>query len=224
MGIKLKYIQNKHKRLLESQDFIVGGVHVIVKDKITNGVSIHDAVKDIGLRLPRSILASVDTIYVGDFDFLKKRNINAAYEDGAIFVSNDQDDQDDLVDDLIHEMSHSIEEKNGNLIYGDGRLQNEFLAKRYKLYQILKAHDYEAPKEEFLNSNFSQQFDDFLYKELGYEKLEFFILGLFPDTYGVTSLREYFATGFEIYFLQGAKNLKECPVLLEKIEELENTW
>mgnify|MGYP003638659168 FL=1 len=219
----MKYIQNKHKQLLESQDFVVDGVHVIVKDKITNDVSIHDAIKDIGLRLPRRILVSVDTIYVGDFDFLKKRNINAAYKDGAIFVSNDQDDQDDLVDDLIHEMSHSIEEKNSNLIYGDGRLQNEFLAKRYKLYQILKAHDYKGPKEEFLNSNFSQQLDDFAFKVVGYERLEFFTLGLFPSTYSVTSLREYFATGFEIYFLEGPNNLKEYPVLLEKMEEVEET-
>ena len=162
----MKYIQNKHKQLLESQDFVVDGVHVIVKDKITNDVSIHDAIKDIGLRLPRRILVSVDTIYVGDF---------------------------------------------------------EFLAKRYKLYQILKAHDYKGPKEEFLNSNFSQQLDDFAFKVVGYERLEFFTLGLFPSTYSVTSLREYFATGFEIYFLEGPKNLKECPVLLEKMEEVEET-
>ena len=75
MEIKLKYIQNKHKQLLESQDFVVGGSHVIIKDKIANDVSIHDALQDISLRLPRSIISSVDTIYVGDFDFLKKRNM-----------------------------------------------------------------------------------------------------------------------------------------------------
>ena len=223
MEIRLKYIQNKHKRLLESQDFVVGGAHVIIKDKINNGVSIHDAIVDIEQRLPRGVLKSVDTIYVGDFDFLKKRNLNAAYEDGAIFVSNDQDDHEDLVDDLIHEMAHSIEEKNNNLIYGDGRLQREFLAKRYKLYQILKAHGYDVSKEEFVDSDYSSSFDNFLYKELGYEKLEFFILGLFPNTYSVTSLREYFASGFEIYFLERPRNLKECPVLLEKVEEVENT-
>jgi Mlc titration factor MtfA (ptsG expression regulator) len=46
--------------------------------------------------------------------------------------------------------------------------------------------------------------------------------GLFPSPYAATSLREYFAIGFEHYYLKDRKVLKrDCPVLYNKLAELE---
>ena len=221
MGIKLKYIQNKHKQILESQDFIVNGVRVIVKDKIENDVSIIDAIEKVTELISKKFLKLIDTIYIGNFKFLNDRKINASYENGALFISNIQDDLSDLVDDLIHETSHALEEKYQELVYNDGRIQREFLSKRYKLFLELKAYNYKVNKEDFLNLDYSKDFDFYLYDKIGYERLQFFTLNLFPNVYSITSLREYFASGFETYFLKGPEELKMAPVLLEKIQDLE---
>ena len=65
--------------------------------------------------------------------------------------------------------------------------------------------------------------DDYLYQVVGYDRLNFIVssYGLFASPYAATSLQEYFANGFEHFFLDDRKNLKECcPELYKKIEEL----
>ncbi len=37
------------------------------------------------------------------------RSFNSVYEDGAIYITNDQDDELDMVDDIVHEAAHAIE-------------------------------------------------------------------------------------------------------------------
>jgi len=45
--------------------------------------------------------------------------------------------------------------------------------------------------------------------------------GLFPNAYSPTSIREYFASGFEEYFLGDRNYLKKVsPVLYRKIKEI----
>ena len=48
-----------------------------------------------------------------------------------------------------------------------------------------------------------------------------FVGGLFPSPYAATSVREYFARGFEEYAMDNKKELKQtCPVLYNKLEAL----
>jgi Mlc titration factor MtfA (ptsG expression regulator) len=50
----------------------------------------------------------------------------------------------------------------------------------------------------------------------------YLIGGLFPSPYAATSLREYFAIGFEYYYLKDRSQLKkECPFLYNKLAEIE---
>ena len=42
-------------------------------------------------------------------------------------------------------------------------------------------------------------------------------MGLFASPYGATSLREYFANGFEKYFLGEAQHVKEVSPMLYNI-------
>ena len=45
--------------------------------------------------------------------------------------------------------------------------------------------------------------------------------GLFTSAYSATALREYFANGFEYFFLDDRSYLAEiCPTLYNKIKEL----
>lgn len=88
--------------------------------------------------VPSHLASNVDVIYVGDFEEFEKKRFNAAYQDGAIYVINVQDNAKDMADDIIHEMAHSLEEKYSDFIYGDGRLQNEFLGKEKDSIRYLK--------------------------------------------------------------------------------------
>jgi Mlc titration factor MtfA (ptsG expression regulator) len=47
--------------------------------------------------------------------------------------------------------------------------------------------------------------------------------GVFPSPYAATSLREYFARGFEEYYMGRPQELKNiCPVLYSKMYNLHN--
>ena len=73
----------------------------------------------------------------------------------------------------------------------------------------------------FFSEEYVDELDNFLYDQIGYDKIIPLTVGLFTSPYSVTSLREYFANGFEEY-LSGEKDyLKEIsPSLYNKIEFL----
>ena len=85
----------------------------------------------------------------------------------------------------------------------------------------MKAENIDMPTLDFEDPEYSQELDFFLYKGVGYEKLNNFTVGLFVNAYSVTSLNEYFASGFEGYFLGDRAHLRKVsPQLYIKIEEI----
>jgi Mlc titration factor MtfA (ptsG expression regulator) len=169
------------------------------------------------------LVSEIDSIFVGIFNEFEEMETNAMFKDGAIYLSNDQDNEDDMVDDIVHEIAHSLESPHGHFIYGDGRVEKEFLSKRMKLYEILKAEGLKPKKKMFKNPDYSKSFDMYLYKDVGYDRLNFICssYAIFTSAYCATSLREYFANGFEYYFLDDREYLsKICPQLYKKLEEL----
>ena len=133
------------------------------------------------------------------------------------------DSEEDLFDDLVHEIAHCVEENFLYDIYEDSLIENEFLKKRKKLLDILRAYDYdEIDEKEFYNTEYSQEFDEYLYIMIGYPVLTQLSSGLFVTPYGATSMREYFANCFEQYFAK--RNYKEVreisPAVFKKIEFL----
>jgi len=103
-------------------------VQVYIKDPLTNGVNIRNILDKINISIPPHLTTEIDSIYVGIFDDFEEKETNAAYKDGAIYVSSEQDDDQDLLDDMVHEIAHSLEIPFGYLIYGDGELEQEFLS------------------------------------------------------------------------------------------------
>jgi len=60
-----------------------------------------------------------------------------------------------------------------------------------------------------------------LHKEVGYANLRNFTDGVFHRPYAATSLREYWAAGFEDYLLGNAREVERLsPTLFTKIEEV----
>ena len=170
-------------------------------------------------------------IIIGHFDEFDEYSVNAFYDGAAIYISNIQDDEDDMYDDVVHEVSHSIESPHGFVIYGDEKIKNEFMHKRKRLHDILWARGFKAPLSFFRDLEYNKEFDEFLHKKVGYDKLANLLVGLFISPYAATSLREYFATGFTDYYVHSDHNLlkKVSPELYKKLsliqkpESLDNT-
>jgi len=228
------YIQHKQSRLLEQQtDFYTStGIHVYFKDPVSNKeINVETVVSDIESIIPVHLLSEVEMIIIGWFDEFEERSINAFYDGGTLYVSNVQNDFMDMYDDIIHEISHSLEEPYGYFIYGDKKIENEFLRKRKFLHDILWQKGFKAPMTVFMELEYNEEFDMLLYKKIGYDKLSTLLAGVFMTPYAATSLREYYATGFtEFYvnpdnhgFLQKVgPELYKKLVLLQDPEKLDN--
>jgi hypothetical protein len=213
----IKNRQQKRKR------FLWKGVEVIIKDDVVNpDVSIRSALLKISPKIPQKFLRNVDIIYVGDFDFFKERDIQAMYENSCIFVTNQQDSIDDMCDDIVHEIAHSLEELHKEMIYSDGKLESEFLNKRKQLFSILDSEGFEVDLFSFMDPTYKKDFDEYLYRHIGYPTLNMLTTSIFYSPYAATSLREYFANGFEALFYYGEYKFinKSCPVLFTKLNSL----
>lgn len=213
---------NKSKKLKDH--YKLRGVDIYIKDAFTNDIDFDFVVRYVAARLPEHLLKNIDIIYVGFFQHLIDREVTAIYEHGAIYITNDQDSEMDLIDDMIHEIAHSNEAKYQDLIYGDKRLEKEFLNKRKSLNRILnQSGKYRIPIGFTVDPSYSEEIDIFLHKGVTYNTLWQMIPGLFPSPYAATSLREYYARGFEEYFMGERRGLKDiCPILYSKMQELEN--
>jgi hypothetical protein len=218
-----EYLKNKKVIHEEKNVLLHGSVPVYVKDELLNdGISLSSVIAKVSQIVPQFFVHGLDSIYVGDFQQFRERGINAFYDDGSLYISNVQDDEDDMIDDIVHEIAHHVEENHGMDIYGDGRLEREFLGKRKKLYFLLDAEGYDVRIRDFLNPEFSREFDEFLSQDVGYMNLRGVTQGLFYSPYAATSLREYFANGFENFHIKKDYNYLQImsPVLYNKIENL----
>ena len=195
-------------------------IYIFVENPLPQDVSMSNVLNAIKKKIPKHVLGDLETIYVGDFKPLNDREIESMYVNGSIMVTNKQKSEREFFNTLVHEFAHAIEDQFKDFIYADGSVAREFLAKRTVLYNMLK-DDYEITKDQFLNINFSQQFDDFVHKEMGYDNMGVLTSGMFLSPYGCTSLREYFANCFEHYYIEGPEAVaKLAPTTYKKIKQL----
>jgi hypothetical protein len=144
-------------------------------------------------------------------------------------VTSRQSSDDDLFDDIVHEIAHAVENQLSEVLYRDQELEAEFLGKRKRLFSMLQQTlgnklPIDSMKEHFFNTQYSLEFDRFLYKTVGYKTLQGVSPNLFPSPYSITSLREYFAVGFEFYYIKNkAHQLKlNCPTLFKKLDTIDS--
>jgi hypothetical protein len=213
---------SKESNINFSEYKLFGEIEINILQPFDRDINLHKVLKKIELSIPEFYIYGLDSIYVGDFDFFKKNDTNARYHNGSIHVSNSQDDEEDMVDDIIHEIAHHVENMYMFEIYGDGKIENEFINKRVLTESILRNRDYPTGGVDFLNLEYSDSMDQFLHKEIGYESLEILLSGIFIRPYSATSLNEYFATGFEEYYLGDRRDLKNVsPKLYNKFSEID---
>tara|TARA_Y100000114_G_scaffold156222_1_gene182711 strand:- start:1280 stop:1945 length:666 start_codon:yes stop_codon:yes gene_type:complete len=218
----VKYIvDNAHKSKKKFKQYKIYDKPFIFAQPFENDINLNFIKTKIEAETPEYFFDNVDGFFVGYVeDFFKDgREYNAMYKDGAIYLSPDQDNERDLLDDIFHELAHAVEEKHEDKIYGDGRLEREFVAKRKHLYYMLGDKQYDL--DAYAKPEYDYKFDQHLYRNIGYNTLRGVSSELFYSPYAITALREYWANGFENYLLGSRGKLKEIsPVLYQKIESI----
>jgi hypothetical protein len=219
----MKWLTESAKKGRKLKDmYNLSGVDVYIKDRTPDHIDDDFVFNYVSARIPFHLTTGIDIIYVGIFPEMIDREINAFYESGAIYVTNDQEDEMDMIDDIIHELAHAVETNNQEIIYGNGKLQREFKVKRRKLFSILEEM-YDVPSDFLNDIEYNEQIDDFLYKKVGYDILNQMVTNIFVSGYAATSVSEYFARGFEEYFVGNKDEVKKLsPILYNIIEELVN--
>jgi len=208
---------NKQKE--QQKEYTLFGKFFYLKDSFLQPINVQSVINEIESVIPMHLFNEVDEILVGNFDFLLERGMEAIYKDGAIYITNQLYTEKDLFENIIHETSHSLEYSHGQFIYADRKMQTEFLGKRARLKSILQSEGYETSKYNFKDTEYKEEFDNFLHKEVGYVTLNNLIHGLFVSPYAATSLQEYWAVGFEDYFIGDREYVQKIsPKLFNKIE------
>ena len=200
------------------KEYRLFGKLLYVQEPFVGDVNVQSVIDNIEQDIPSHLFDEIDTIIVGTFDFLEERELEAIYKDGAIYISSAIISDRDLLENILHEMAHSLEASMGHYIYADGSVHSEFLGKRKRLQDILDSKDM-GHSYDFSNTEYDLEFDSFLYKGIGYPALRALTDGLFYTPYAITSLREYWASGLEDYYLGNRDILKTIsPKLFNKIE------
>ena len=214
-------LESVDKSKKENSEIKIYGKPFVFSQPFQNDIDLNYVKNKIESLTPDYFFDNIDGFFVGYVEefFKDGREYNAMYKDGAIYLSPDQDNERDLLDDILHEVAHAVEKKNEDKIYGDGRVEREFLAKRKYLYYLLG--DKEYGMEAYENPEYDYDFDQHLYKDIGYDYLRGASAELFYSPYAITALREYWANGFENYLLGSRGKLKEIsPALYEKIDSV----
>lgn len=221
----IKYVKNSVLNFEESKDeYILYDIPVFKLQPFKHKIDLTSLLKKIESLIPYPLLSNVDIIYVSDIEDFNKnqRSFNAMYADGAIYLSPDQDNKMDLLDDIVHEIAHSLEQHDQEYIYGDLTLEEEFLSKRRALYHLINKPT--LNRYFYDNPLYNHTFDNHLYHVLSYDYLRDLSAGLFYSPYAITSLREYWANGFENYLLGDRMALRDIsPILYNKVEYLINS-
>ena len=218
----MKWINESMKRSRKLKDqYSMRGTQIYVNDQPPEHINLEFVFDYIAARVPKKLLDSVDVIYVGQFPEFEERDINAFYDSGAIFITNEQDDDQDMIDDIIHEIAHAVEERYNDFIYSDSSIEREFMAKRETLFNLCQSYDLHPPKSMLVNSDFDQVIDDYLYLEVGYDVINDLVNGLFISAYAATSLSEYYARTFEEWVFGHRDQVRKLsPALYNIFEDL----
>ena len=212
----------KEQQKQKSEYTLYGSIPLIIKDKLTNDIDIYELIDAIETLLPNFPKDLVDSIIVADHPVFDKKKVNALYHDKKIYISNNQDDLNDMLDDIVHEYAHVLEKEYNDEIYSDKEIEDEFLLKRHKLERIIKYQGFDLSEYDFNDLKYNKELDNLLLNVIGYDMInQLTDYGLFINPYATTSLREYFGTGFEEFILGDQRELQNIsPKLYTKIQNI----
>ena len=224
-----EYITHSVKKSLkERKEYYLYDIPVYVLKPFPEHININNVLEELRDIVPYEFMSGLEGIYIGEFPELKDRKIQAMFRDSVIYLSDfkefaDKVTEEIIVKDIVHELAHLLEDKSQHEIYGDDTIEKEYVGKKKRLVDLLRANDvsFHGMGKLFFSEESVDELDNFLFKELGYDNLSALTPGLFLSPYSVTSIREYFANGFEEYISGDQHYLKEIsPALYNKLESI----
>ena len=223
-----KYLTHSvEKSLNERKEYLLYDIPVFILNQFPNHININNILDELRDMIPYEFLIGLEGIYVGEFPELKDRKIQAMFKEDAIYLSSFEDHPEVtekiIINDVIHELAHLLEDKFQFEIYNDNIIEKEYLGKKKRLASLLRANSISFPGmgKLFFSESYVEELDDFLFNKLGYDQLLPLTAGLFISPYSVTSLREYFANGFEEFINGDERYLKEIsPALYNKLDSM----
>ena len=114
--------------------YLNNDIPVWTEEPLSDTVNLKQVVEQVENIIPSAFLKYVQAVRIGMFDEMIERSVNALYKDGVLYITNIQDNNQDIIDDMVHEISHAVEQNNAEMIYDDGEIQQEFIGKRKRLY------------------------------------------------------------------------------------------
>ena len=183
--------------------FSISNIEIFIKDAVQDPeVSVNRVVKAVVSKIPSHLMRKIKQIHVGQFEFLNSKDYEASYQNSKIFVTNKQSSEIDMIDDIVHEVAHSGEELHSDFLYSDKSIEKEFLAKRKNMWNVLKSKGMMLSLNDFMNIRYNHGLDKILYRDIGYPALSVLTASIFHSPYAATSLSEYFADGFEAFYMK----------------------
>lgn len=187
-------------------------------------LNIEDVKKDI-IRLPSFLFTEVNKIYIYNAEDLDNYDLDSSYGHRVVKIDSSKiDSRKDLMKTLIHELYHSIQ--NAIKIQFKDQFEKvclEYLNKKKKILDIFKNDNrFKAPEPSFYTEIFyNEKFDDYLYNIIGYKVINNRLKDYFPSSYSITSIDEYMATCFEIFYFENQNWLSiYCPEVFELIKTI----
>ena len=110
-----EYIFEKTSNM--THHFKFGGIDVHIDEPLPDDISIERVLKTVEQKLPSVYYQDLRAVRVGSYKEFDRRQVNALYKDQTLFISNEQDNMKDLLDDIIHEIAHHLETKAAEEIY-----------------------------------------------------------------------------------------------------------
>ena len=96
----MKWITESMKRSRKLKDqYSMRGTEIYINEQPPENIDLEFVFEYIAARVPKRLLDSVDVIYVGKFPEFEEREINAFYDMERSFITNEQDDEQDMIDD-----------------------------------------------------------------------------------------------------------------------------
>jgi hypothetical protein len=216
----LGYIKERQRSLKEY--YLFNSIPMRINDVFVKPIDIHLIIDKIEDMFSMDLFGNLKSVEIGHHPVFDLKGVNAAFLNSRFYITNVQDNEDDFLDDFVHELAHLVERDIGEEFYKDGEIFDEFLSKRGALKRILRSHGHDVEKLNFANLLYSPEFDTYINDQVGKEKIKTIIDGLFLSAYSILAVSEYYATGFENYFLGDRRSLKNtCPKLYKKLEQLE---
>jgi len=105
----------------------LNGTNIRIIDELPSHIKMEEVISTLRSKIPRNFFVGIKKIQIEHLEEFDKREINALYKDGVLYVTNQQDNIEDLLDDIVHEVAHHVETKFIEEIYQDEEIKKEFL-------------------------------------------------------------------------------------------------